>query len=171
MTHPFNPDYLNPSAITADGKLFPTVLELKDRGITVDLAHGSSFDWNKAEAAAEQGWFPDVLSTDMFSRYFRPDGVVGDLPTVMSKFRLLGLSMAQVVEKTTLAPANQPSVPVPVGTLSVGAFADITLLEARQGKFEFVDSPRLQATRSATEKLVATMTIKSGRVYELPAAS
>ncbi|MFK7963256.1 MAG: amidohydrolase family protein [Burkholderiaceae bacterium] len=167
LTHPFNPDYLNPSAVMADGKLFPTVSELKDRGIMVELGHGSSFDWNKAEAAAEQGWFPDVLSTDMFTRYFRPKGVVGDLGSVMSKFMMLGLTLNQVIEKTTIAPVRMAGIPEALGTLKVGAIADITVLEQKQGSFVYVDSPRLKATRTGTEKLTATATVKSGRLYEL----
>ena len=167
LTHPFNPDYLNPSAVMANGKLFPTVSELKDRGIMVELGHGSSFDWNKAEAAAEQGWFPDVLSTDMFTRYFRPKGVVGDLGSVMSKFMMLGLNLNQVIEKTTIAPVRMAAIPEALGTLKVGGIADITVLEQKQGSFVYVDSPRLKATRTGTEKLTATATVKSGRLYEL----
>ncbi|MEZ5740559.1 MAG: hypothetical protein R3E68_14635 [Burkholderiaceae bacterium] len=72
MTHPFNPAYLGPNCIDEQGRVRSLTRELADRGIMVDLGHGSSFDWKLAEAAASQGWYPDVLSTDMFSRYFRP---------------------------------------------------------------------------------------------------
>jgi len=168
LTHPFNPDYLNPSAVMADGKLFPTVSELKDRGLMVELGHGSSFDWNKAEAAAAQNWFPDVLSTDMFTRYFRPKGVVGDLGSVMSKFMMLGLSLNQVIEKTTIAPVRMAAIPEALGTLKLGSIADVTVMEQRKGTFVFTDSPRLKATRTGTEKLTAVATVKSGHLYELP---
>lgn len=167
LTHPFNPDYLNPSAVMADGKLYPTVSELKDRGLMVELGHGSSFDWKKAEAAAAQDWYPDVLSTDMFTRYFRPKGVVGDLGSVMSKFMMLGLSLNQVIEKTTIAPVRMAAIPEALGTLKTGGIADITVMEQQKGRFVYTDSPRLKATRIGTEKLTAVATVKSGRLYEL----
>lgn len=169
LTHPFNPDYLNPGATQADGTLYPTVLELKDRGLMVDLGHGSSFDWRKAEAAAQQNWFPDVLSTDMFTRYFRPDGVVGDLGAVMSKFLMLGLSVPQVIEKTTIAAVKMAAIPGALGTLAPGAIADVTVLEQTDGQFKFVDSPKLKQVRTGSRKLTAVATVKSGRLWTLTA--
>ena len=166
MTHPFNPAYLNPSCVAPNGKIYPQILELPDRGIGVDLGHGSSFDWNIAQKAADQGWFPDVLSTDMFTRYFRPRGVVGDLGSVMSKFMLLGLTLEQVIEKVTAAPMRVIPLPDAIGTLKPGAIADVTVLEERTGVYVWTDSPRLKQTRTSTRKLVAVATVKSGRYYQ-----
>ena len=168
MTHPFNPAYLNPSCVAPDGKIYPQILELPDRGIGVDLGHGSSFDWNIAQKAADQGWFPDVLSTDMFTRYFRPKGVVGDLGSVMSKFMLLGLNLPQVIEKVTTAPMRVIPLPLELGTLKPGAIADVTILQERTGTFVLTDSPRLKQSRISPRKLVAVATVKSGRYFKNP---
>ena len=165
MTHPFNPAYLNPSCVGPDGRIYPQILELPDRGIGVDLGHGSSFDWNIAEKAAEQGWYPDVLSTDMFTRYFRPNGVVGDIGQVMSKFLYLGLSLEQAIEKVTAAPTRVIPLPEELGSLRTGRIADLTILTVKSGRFEFTDSPRLKQQRTGKQLIQATATIKSGRVY------
>lgn len=166
LTHPFSPAYYGPCCLDQNGRLREHVPQLKERGIFVDLGHGSAFDWAVAEQATAQGWSPDVLSTDMFTRYFGPKGVVGNLPSVMSKFLLLGLSLESVVEKVTHAPARMLQLPDGLGTLSTGAIADITILDRLAGQFEFIDSPRLLQVRHSTEKLHAVATVKSGRLVE-----
>jgi dihydroorotase len=167
MTHPFNPAYLGPNCIDEQGRVRSLTRELAERGIMVDLGHGSSFDWHLAEAAASQGWYPDVLSTDMFSRYFRPDGVVGDMGSLLSKFLLLGLNIGQVVRRATVAPVTMLGLPGDLGRLAVGGVADLTVLETRQGRFEFVDSPRLKQVRTGSVKLVARAVVKDGALFEL----
>lgn len=164
LTHPFSPAYYGPCCLDDAGKLLPHVSELSERGVMVDLGHGSSFDWNVAEAAARQGWFPDVLSTDMFTRYFGPNGVVGNLGSVMAKFLHLGLDIDQVIEKVTAAPARMLNLPDGIGTLSPGAVADVTILSTEQGSFELVDSPKLQQTRTGQVMVRAQATVKGGRL-------
>ncbi|MGB7184002.1 MAG: amidohydrolase/deacetylase family metallohydrolase [Burkholderiaceae bacterium] len=169
MTHPFSPTYYGPCCLDDKHRLLPHVRELSQRGIMVDLGHGSSFDWAVAEAAADQGWYPDVLSTDMFTRYFGPGGVVGNLGSVMSKFLLLGLSIEQVIGKVTAAPAKMLRLPDGLGSLAAGAIADVTVLEAREGQFELTDSPRLKQVRIGRQMLIAVATVKGGRLFELNA--
>lgn len=170
VTHPYSPAYYGPCCLDSQGKLLPHVLELRERGVMVDLGHGSSFDWQVAEQAAEQGYYPDVISTDMFTRYFGPRGVVGDLGSVMSKFLLLGLSVSDVIEKTTAAPQRMLNLPDGIGSLSPGAVADVAILEKRTGTYEFIDSPKLLQSRSGTEKIFAIATVKGGHLtqFEFP---
>lgn len=172
VTHPFSPAYYGPCCLDAQDRLLPHVLALRERGVMVDLGHGSSFDWRVAELAAQQDYFPDVISTDMFTRYFGPRGVVGDLGSVMSKFLLLGLSVEQVIEKTTAAPARMLNLPDGIGTLSVGAVADVSILQKRTGSYEFIDSPKLLQKRTGTEKLFSIATVKGGHLtqYDFPEA-
>src|SRR5262249_8379664 len=86
LVHPFNPPRAGPTRLGSDGKVLPQILELKDRGIFTDFAHGTHLLWPTAERAAEQGWFPDTISTDIHRAHVGPNGAVQDLVTTMGKF-------------------------------------------------------------------------------------
>src|SRR4051794_17505096 len=52
--------------LDAGGRVLPEVREARERGVIMDVGHGSgSFRWSVAEAALDQGWLPDVISTDL----------------------------------------------------------------------------------------------------------
>ena len=92
-------------------------------------------------------------------------GPVFDMPTTMSKFLLLGLSVEKVVEMSTLAPAKTLGLQDQIGTLKVGTQADVTVLEQLKGKFMFGDSYGTQ--RTGDTLLSAAATILKGEL--LPA--
>jgi len=147
------------------GRVFPQILALRDRGIFTDFAHGTHLQWDIAERAAEQGWFPDTISTDIHRAHIAPDGAVIDLPTTMAKFLFLGLSLEQVIERVTTRPATILDFPARIGTLQPGATADISVLEVVSGNVNLVDS--LGATRVGRETLVPVATVKSGDMVRL----
>ncbi|MCA0202690.1 MAG: hypothetical protein LCH56_17985, partial [Proteobacteria bacterium] len=87
VTHLFAPP---PQAIVDDGgKILPSVLEARQRGVWFDMGHGRGghFRWDTTEKILAAGFLPDTLSTD-----WTPQGRVAqfvDLPTVMSKLMYL----------------------------------------------------------------------------------
>jgi dihydroorotase len=83
-------------------------------------------------------FWPDTISTD-WNTMSRTTGVV-DFPNCMSKLLGYGMSVAQVVECSTLNPSRVFPVFKERGTLKVGAPADLALLELREGTFEFEDN-------------------------------
>jgi dihydroorotase len=88
-----------------------------------------------------------------------------DQLNVMSKFLALGLSLEDVIAKSTLNPARMVKREE-LGHLSVGAPADVAVLSLQTGRFGFTDSfgGRLRADK----KLVCEMTLRDGRVlYDL----
>jgi len=86
----------------------------------------------------------------------------------MSKLLHFGMSLDQLVERATAAPARIMGYEGTVGTLRPGANADIALLELRDGNFELTDSDG--STVTAKRRLIARTTLKDGRVtYERPA--
>ena len=89
-------------------------------------------------------------------------GPVYDMPTTMSKFLLLGLSLERVIEMSTTVPARILNRADELGTLRVGSVADIAVLERVSGEFVFSDSCR--QTRSGSELLVAATTIRRGEI-------
>jgi dihydroorotase len=96
-----------------------------------------------------------------------PTGVVGSLVLTMSKFLTLGLTIDQVVEKVTAAPARMLRFPDRIGTLTPGAVADVTVLEIEEGTFALLDSMR--QTRTGTHRIAVRATIKGGALVA-PAA-
>ena len=164
LTHPFNPPSPNSSNLTGGepGKILPIVLTLKDRGIWTDFSHGGHLAWSVAEAAAKQGWFPDTISTDIHRGHVPPNGIVYDLPTTVSKFLYLGLSIEQAIEKVTAAPAKILKFPEKIGSLEPGSVADLTISEVRSGDFELFDTRREK--RVGHQKFVPTATVKGGTI-------
>jgi len=88
-----------------------------------------------------------------------------DLLTTMSKFLAMGMDLQSVIKATTSEPARVIKREE-LGNLSVGADADITVLNLRQGKFGLFDHTgyKLETDR----KFECEMTIRAGRiVYDL----
>jgi dihydroorotase len=88
-----------------------------------------------------------------------------DMLNVMDKFLAMGLSMDEVIRRSTWNPAREIQHEE-LGNLSVGAPADVAVLSRASGRFGFTDmyGARLQAT----QKLVCEITVRNGKVvYDL----
>ncbi len=126
--------------IVQDGKLLPAALAAKKRGVVFDVGHGGgSFDYTVAEAAIAQGAGPDVLSSDIHVFSGNSPGMPY-LTWVMSKFLNMGFSLEQVIAMATINPAKVINRIPKLGTLQLGAPADITVLDVVEGAVEFVDT-------------------------------
>jgi dihydroorotase len=146
------------------GRLNAGMWEGRKRGVVFDVGHGGgSFAWYVAVPAIKEGFLPDTISTDLHIGSMNAG--MKDQTNVMSKFLALGLSLEDVVARSTWNPA-QTIHALDLGHLSVGAPADVTVLSLQAGNFGFVDSfgGRLRADK----KLVCEMTLRDGRiVYDL----
>jgi len=87
------------------------------------------------------------------------------LPTTLSKFLLLGLSLREVIEHATANAARVFDFGAEIGTLKTGAEADIAVLELREGQFTFTDSGG--KTRTGRQKLVPVTTVRAGKVLSV----
>src|SRR6476661_5137718 len=135
----------------AAGRLLPQFVDAQRRGVVMDIGHGSgNLSFAVAERAAAGGWFPDTISSDIHSG--NVNGPVIDLPTTLSKFLMLGMTLEQVIRASTSAPAAALHIPGAPGTLAEGARADVAILEMREEPVTFSDS--MKQTRSATHRLV-----------------
>ena len=162
LTHPFNPPSAGPNLLDTDGKIHSQILELKQRGIFIDLAHGTHLQWEIAEKAAKQGWFPDTISTDIHRRNVGPNGHVVDLATTMSKFLYLGLPFDQVIQRVTANPASILPFPAKIGTLEVGNMADVSVLAIERGEFILLDSLR---QKRITQQRVLPVAVARGSEF------
>jgi dihydroorotase len=150
-----------PGGIVTDaGRVMPSAIAARARGVRFDVGHGAgSFTWPIAEAAMAAGFRPDTISSDLHR--FNLAGPVHDLATTLSKFLLLGLSLDEVIAMATTAPATALGRGNRLGTLAVGAEADVTALRLEEGRFDLTDSAG--ATREARQRLVPVAVIRAGR--------
>ena len=144
-----------------DGRLLPEVLAARRRGVWFDVGNGTvgHITWEQAERAIKQGFLPHTISTD-WTQQGRAGGVI-DLPNVMSKFLLLGMSLDQVIACVTTNAARVFEAFNDRGTLNVGAPADVAVLELRQGTFEFVDN--FGGKRTGRQRLFPSATVIGGK--------
>jgi len=143
-----------------DGRVLPVIRDLQERGLILDIGHGTgSFSFAVAEAMLEQGVLPDTISSDIHQ--LAVQGPMYDLPTTLSKFLALGMSLPEVIERATARPAAAIRRP-DLGTLRVGSVADIALWRLEEGDFVFHDVGMDE--RRGTQRLVNTLTLVDGQV-------
>jgi dihydroorotase len=158
--------------IVQDGKILPAALEAKKRGVIFDVGHGGgSFDYTVAEAAIQQGCPPDTISSDIHVFSANTPGMPY-LSWVMSKFLNMGYTLEQVVAMATVNPAKVINRGAKLGTLQVGAPADISVLEVVEGPVEFVDTRNNKRTGRVQLKptTVVLNGVAYGRPYQAPFA-
>lgn len=140
-------------------RVLPAIYALRERGVVLDIGHGTgSFSYAVAEAALAQGLAPDVISSDMHQ--LSVQGPMFDLPTTLSKFLNLGMSLPEVIACATSRPAAAIRRP-DIGTLKLGSAADIALWRIEEGSYTFCDvemSPRV-----GDRRLVNVLTMVDGQ--------
>jgi dihydroorotase len=136
------------------------IKRLHDAGLILDIGHGTgSFNYEVAEGMLEQGIAPDVISTDIHQMAIQ--GPMYDMPTTLSKFLNLGMSLPDVIERATSKPAQAMNRPE-LGTLAVGSAADVALFQLEEGEFTFYDSQMNE--RQGSKQLTSTQTLIDGEV-------
>ncbi|MBT7553740.1 MAG: amidohydrolase/deacetylase family metallohydrolase, partial [Flavobacteriaceae bacterium] len=124
--------------VDKNGKLREYVLEAQRKGIVFDVGHGGgSFLFEQAIPAIKQGLKPNSISTDLHTGSM--NGGMKNIVNVMSKFLNMGIEIDEIIKSTTWNPAKYIKR-TDLGHLSVGAEADITLLNLRKGDFGFIDT-------------------------------
>ena len=137
----------------------PVLTAARQRGVLLDLGHGTRFDFSRAASAIRQGILPDVISTAMDkTSLLLPRG---EMMTTLSKLLALGVPLDQLIERVTVRPARALRRPE-LGSLVEGGVADVAVIEAQTGRFGFLDGRhvRLRSDR----RLRAVMTIRNGEV-------
>ncbi len=146
--------------LDAGRKLQPYMIEARKRGVLFDVGHGSGSFWFRIAAPAiEQGFLPDTISTDIHrSSIMLPRA---NMITTMSKLLNLGMTLEQVIERSTVNPARAIRRPE-LGKLTEGGEADIALIEVERGRFGYVDSGHGKLI--GDRKLRCVMTIRAGAI-------
>jgi dihydroorotase len=146
--------------VDEQGKVRPYVWEARKRGIIFDAGHGGgSFLFRQAVPAMQQGFHPDVISTDLHIGSMNSG--MKDILNVMSKFLNLGMPLNEVIRANT-SRAAEVIKRADLGHLGAGAEADLAVLSVKKGKFGFVDVGG--GKMLGDQKLECELTVKGGQV-------
>ncbi|HET7118877.1 MAG TPA: amidohydrolase/deacetylase family metallohydrolase [Hanamia sp.] len=152
------------SVVDEKGKVRPFVLDAQKRGILFDAGHGGAGFWfSQAMPALKQGLLPNSFGTDLHR--FSMNAGMKNILNLMSKFLNMGMSLQAVMARAAWYPAMSIKRE-DLGNLSVGAVADVAVLNLLHGKFGFVDAGNNKM--DGTRKFQAELTIRAGKiVYDL----
>ena len=143
-------------------RLMPEVRESRQRGVVLDPAAGrNNFSFDVATRQAELGLHPDTISTDLSL----PGRVapVHSLLECMAKFMAVGYTLADVVRMATTNAARALRMEDRLGAIAVGREADLTILDAVPGRWQYLDSA--QRTFTGEHALVPVHTLRAGRLF------
>lgn len=160
LAHPFT---RHPGGfVNRDGQVHGIVREALDRGLKVDVGHGSHFSYKMARIALDAGIIPDTLGADMHgynTAVPAPPGTPSEhsdaehmffgkvrfsLASAMTAMLALGLPLEQVVRMVTCNVVDVFGLPGNLGTLAVGNPADISVLHDESGRWALRDNEGTQ---------------------------
>ena len=177
LAHPFT---RHPGGFISSvtGEVHPVVWAALERGVTVDVGHGSHFSFEMARRVLDAGIKPTTLGADMHGYNVRvPDvsdlevrsanpffGVAPfNLQNAMTKLLALGMSLPDIIETVTSNPAKMIGMSETLGSLQVGREADIAVTKLLTGKFDLWDNSGEHVT--ASEMLTPDFSLRAGRIH------
>jgi dihydroorotase len=175
LAHPFT---RHPGGFVSaeTGEVHPVVWAALERGVTVDVGHGSHFSFAMARKVLAAGIRPTTLGADMHGYNVRvPDasdsaerasnpffGVAPfSLTHAMTELLTLGVALPEVVATVTSNPAKLLGLADSIGTLRPGREADISVLEVLRGRFELRDNSGERVP--ATDMIVPCFALRAGQ--------
>jgi dihydroorotase len=159
------------------GQVHPIVWAALERGVTVDVGHGSHFSFDMARQTLEAGIRPFTLGADMHGyNVLTPGAGAGNsdnpffgvapfnLTNAMSKLLAMGIGLDEVVATVTSNPAKMLGLSHALGTIAPGREADISVLELREGAFELADNSGVRVT--ASQLLMPDFCLRGGERFD-----
>jgi dihydroorotase len=104
------------------------------------------------------GFIPDSISTDLHATSMNAG--MKNMLEVMSKFLAMGMSLDDVVLRSTWNPAREIQLEQ-LGNLSVGSPADVAVFRVERGKFGFAD--QIPVVVEGTQRLSCEVTLRDGK--------
>lgn len=162
ITHCFNG---KPNCILEkNGQLKESIKRALARGVILDVGHGGeSFSFSVAEQAMRIGTYPDIISSDIYSRN-RIEGPVYSLAHVMTKFLCMGFTLKQVIDCVTEKAATLLNIENK-GFIKDGFDADLTIFDIKNEKMTLTDADG--AVRETSKRIVPVTTIIAGQIYHI----
>jgi dihydroorotase len=161
LAHPFT---RHPGGfVNREGDVHPVIQAALDRGLRVDVGHGSHFSYRLARKAIDAGIIPTTLGADIHgynTHVPAPAGTPGEhvddenhpfagqakfsLVQAMSSMMALGLTLEQVVPMVTSHPAEMLGLSGTIGALKPGMDADVSVLAQKQGRYVLRDNEKTE---------------------------
>jgi dihydroorotase len=167
LAHPFT---RHPGGfVNRQGQVHGIVREALDRGLKVDVGHGSHFSYKMARIALDAGIVPHTLGADMHgynTAVPAPPGTPAEHPdaehmffgkqrfslaSAMTAMLALGLPLQQVVRMVTCNVVDVFGLPQDLGTLAVGHPSDVSVLHDERGRWALCDN---EGTQLVGERLL-----------------
>lgn len=149
--------------IGENGHVKPAVWEAKRRGVLFDACNGTNnYCHNVAGAALQEEFFPDFISTDgshVFHSFYKPKCFA--LPYIMSKYIALGMSVEEILQRTTRNTALFAGW-AQKGVLKEGYDADIAVFALKDQEVRFGDFK--EDTIQGQKLLLPLLTMKRGTI-------
>lgn len=167
LTHMYHAGTRSPTAafykealVGQNGKVNQYVFNAQRRGVIFDVGHGGNgFVFSQAIPSLKQGLFPNSISSDL--HVGNMNAGMKDMNNIMSKFLNIGMTLNDVILKSTWSPA-QYIQRLELGHLSIGSEADIAVLNLKNGDFGYIDSHGF--VLKGTQKLETELTLRAGKV-------
>ncbi len=161
--------YMNQgSCLVENQKVIPAAIRARERGVLFEAADARlHFGMDVAQYAIKEGFYPDLLATDLtgLSMHLRPTAF--NMAMQVSKYTHLGIPFEKVIELCTAAPARQLGLADTIGSLTVGHDADIAVFKPVPTENVFGDRPYGAANQrcSTGDTLYKPMlTVKNGEM-------
>jgi len=154
--------------ILKDKAVSEAAWKARERGVLFEAADARAhFSFEVSEPAVAEGFFPDMLGTDItkFSRHLRPTSF--NMAMQISKYVHLGIAFPEIIRRASWNSAVNMGISDRVGSLRVGKQADIAIFRAIQAKNLFGDRPYSDSTGALREGnlvFVPMMTVKKGEM-------
>ena len=175
LAHPFT---RHPGGFVsaATGEVHPVVWAALERGVTVDVGHGSHFSFDMARRTIAAGIRPHTLGADMHGYNVRPPGSGNEqtrqenpffgvapfnLTHAMTELMTLGMTLPEIVATVTSNPARMLQMQDSLGSLLVGREADVSVLDLLKGRFTLADNSGEKVI--ANEMLTPAFALRAGR--------
>ena len=119
------------------GKVRRELIDARKRGVIFDAADEYvNFSFDVLKPAVNQGFYPDIIASDLTTISAFNNHVYG-LPLQISKYLALGMDLPYVLNCVTKAPAEAIGLYGQIGSLKVGAKADLTICRLEDHAFTF----------------------------------
>jgi dihydroorotase len=175
LAHPFT---RHPGGFVsaATGEVNPVVWAALERGVTVDVGHGSHFSFEMARRTIAAGIRPYTLGADMHGYNVRVSngeaaerqenpffGVAPfNLTHAMTELLALGVPLTEVIATVTSNPAKMLGMQDSIGALLPGREADISVLDQLRGRFTLADNSGERVI--ASEMLTPVFALRAGKM-------
>ena len=151
------------SILDMAGKLRKGIWQARERGILFDACNGkNNFNLCVAEMALKQGFFPDIISSDINSVSYY-EGVLHSLPKVLSKYLAFGYPLEKILDAAILKPAEMIGHTELV-SMEEGVPADLFIFKVEERPVRFLDYTKGENKLDGKLMIVPQMTIKDGKI-------